>query len=82
MTPAANMSTYLISHLTDREIKETWKRFCVMGPLKASLVRLSNDVGNCMEESSNAVFTQLREQETIPSGATSILISLNGANDQ
>ena len=49
-----------------------------MEPSKASLVRLSGDVENCMEESSDAVFTQLREQETIPSSATSILISLDG----
>ena len=79
MTPAAaKMSTYLMSHMTASESQETWKRFCGMGPSKASLGRLSSDVGNCMEASSDAVFKQLREQETILSGATSILISLDG----
>ena len=79
MTPAAaKISMYLMSHMTARESLETLKRFCGMGPSKASLVRLSSDAGNCMEESSDAVFKQLREQETIPSGATSILISLDG----
>ena len=73
---AAKMSMYLMSHMTARESQKTWKRFGGMGPSKASLVRLSSDVRNCMEESSDAVFTQLREQEIIPSGATSLLISL------
>ena len=74
---AAKMSTYLMSYMPARESQETWERFVGMGPSLASLVRLSSDVGNCMEASSDAVFTQLREQETIPSGATSILISLD-----
>ena len=79
MTPAAaKLSMYFMSHMTASESHETWKRFVGKGPSKASLVRLSSDVGKCMEESSDAVFTQLREQETLPSGATSILISLDG----
>ena len=75
---AAQLSMYLMSIMTARESQETWQRILGDGPSKASLVRLSSDVGKCMEKSSDAVLEQLREQETIPSDATSLLMGLDG----
>ena len=66
-----------MSLLTTCESQETWKIFHGEGPSLDYLLWISSDDGNCMKESSDAVFTQLREQETIPSNATSTLISLD-----
>ena len=79
MTPAAaGLSVHLMSGLTARETEDTWERLCGKGPSAASLVRLSGEVGSCVEECGGELLRQLREPEEVPDGAVSLLVSLDG----
>jgi len=79
LTPAAaGLSMYLMSGLTARESEDAWRRLCGKGPSTASLVRLSGEVGNRMEECSGALLPGLREREEMPAEAVSVLVSLDG----
>ena len=48
------------------------------GPSVASLVRLSGEAGNCMDECSDELLAELRAQEDLPDAAVSVLASLDG----
>ena len=75
---AAGLSKYLMSGLTARESEDAWKRLCGNGPSTASLVRLSGEAWNCVEECSGALLEDLRAREEMPAEAVSLLVSLDG----
>ena len=68
VVPVGNLIGLTSDNMTQAATKMS---MCLMSLMTAS------DVGNWMEESSDSVFTKLREQEMIPSSATSILIPLD-----
>ena len=79
LTPAAaSLSMYFMSTLTARESEEAWERTVGTGPSAASLVRLSAEAGSCMEECSDELLAELREQEEVPEDAVSVLVGLDG----
>ncbi len=79
LTPAAaGLSQYLMCGLTARESEDAWKRLCGNGPSTASLVRLSGEAGNCVEECSGALLEDLRAREEMPAKAVSPLVLLDG----
>ena len=79
LTPAAaGLSMSLMSSLTARESQDIWARLCGEGPSVASLVRLSGEAGNCMDECSDELLAELRAQEDLPDAAVSVLASLDG----
>ncbi len=65
---AAGPSMHLTVGLTARESEDAWRRLCGQGPSTASLVRLSGEAGNRMEECSDEIMPGLREREEMPEG--------------
>ena len=79
LTPAAaGLSMCLMSALTARESEDVWARLCGEGPSVASLIRLSGEAGNCMDDCCDELLAELRNQEELPEAAVSVLVSLDG----
>ena len=70
---------YFMSALPARESGEAWERTVGTGPSAACLVRLSAEAGSCMEECSNELLTELREQEEVPEEAVSAPVPSTGS---
>ena len=79
LTPAAaGLAMSLLSNLTLRESADFWRRFVSEGPSTGTLVRLSGEAGQCLEECSTEVVDKLRKQEELPEYASMIHVRLDG----
>ena len=76
---AASLSMYFMSTLTARESGEAWERTVGTGPSAACLAPLSAEAGSCMEECSNGLLAELREQEEVPEEAVSAPVPSTGS---
>ena len=79
MTAAAEeMSLLLTSSLTHRDSEEMWQRLTGAGPSASSLTRLTVQTERCWSGIEEEELEAMREWETIPDAACSILVCLDG----
>ena len=79
MTAAAEeLSLLLTSSLTHREAGEMWTRLTGAGPSVSSLTRLTVQTERCWSGIEEEELEAIRERETVPGAARSILVCLDG----
>lgn len=79
LTPeAAALSLYVVAQMTPQAGEDLFKRVGNMTPSKSTLARLSKFVSTTWEENREAFEDGLRGGTTIPQGACSVAVSLDG----
>ena len=75
---AAKQATWAVSHLTPKESEELFELMGNMTPSKSALDRLPKALSGNWEANRARFEDTLRKQETVPSEAVSIAVSLDG----
>jgi hypothetical protein len=75
---AARQATWVVAHLTPQEGEDLFGMLGGMAPSKSSLDRLPKQLSDCWEKQRVEFEQALRQDETIPPGAATIAVSIDG----
>lgn len=75
---AARQVAFVVAHLTPQEGEDLFRELGNMRPSKSSLDRLPKQLGACWEGERMRFEAMLRAQETVPSEAVAVAVSLDG----
>ncbi|MGH7383436.1 MAG: hypothetical protein ACREKR_14625, partial [Candidatus Methylomirabilales bacterium] len=75
---AARQVAFVVAHLTPQEGEDLFLELGDMRPSKSSLDRLPKQLGACWEGERMRFEAMLRAQETVPSEAVAVAVSLDG----